>query len=605
MYRYSVQLLFLLLLLIAGGSVLAQIPVRYEVSLDGIRQHEARISVTFAAVPPQPLEVIMPSSSPGRYAVHHFAKNVFEEQAFDQDGRALTVRKTDVDRWEVSGHNGYVKFEYTLFANHGDGTYSGIDNRKLHLNMPATFVFAPVAEKRPVELHFDLSNHPNWSVATQLEPIDRETFRAPDYYYFFDSPTMVGDIDFRRWNSDSNGKTYTIEIAAMHEGTDQELDAYAEQVKKVVEGQKAVYGGLPDFDFGRYTFLVSYNPWIYGDGMEHRNSTVCSSSGNLAENADRLIGTISHEFFHAWNVERIRPKSLEPFNFTKANMSGELWFAEGFTSYYDDLILKRTGIYDEDRYRNGLVGMLNYVINSPGRQLYGPIEMSQRAPFVDAATSIDEHNTANIFVSYYSYGAVLGLALDLSLREQFEGITLDDLMRYLWEHYGKTEVPYQVPDLQAALAEVCGDAAFAETFFKAYIYGNELPDLQPLFAQMGWELSLQHPDTSDLYRLNLEFSGQGMKVSERITKAHSLYEAGVQAGSILLEVAGKKASSQEEWQQLVTGLRIGQSYEVHYLQNGLKEKGQFSVLADPRLQLKANEDAPQVALTKRQRWLGE
>ncbi|MCB0630605.1 MAG: PDZ domain-containing protein [Saprospiraceae bacterium] len=603
MHRSFTLLLFSNFLLF-GLHAVSQIPVRYEVNLDHIRQHEAQITVTFAALPPEPLEVIMPSSSPGRYAVHQFAKNVFAEKAFDEEGKPLTVQKTDIDRWEVSGHHGYVQFQYTLFANHGDGTYSGIDNRKLHLNMPATFVFAPVAEKRPIELHFDLSDHPDWSVASQLEPLDRETYRAPDYYYFYDSPTMVGAIDFRRWTSDSNGKTYTFEIAAMHEGTEEELDHYTEWVKKVVEGHKTVFGGLPDFDFGRYTFLVSYNPWIYGDGMEHRNSTVCSSGGSLARAADRLIGTISHEFFHAWNVERIRPKSLEPFDFTKANMSGELWFAEGFTSYYDDLNLKRIGIYDEDRYRNGLTGMLNYVINSPGRQFYGPVDMSRRAPFVDAATAIDEHNTANIFVSYYSYGAVLGLTLDLSLREHFDDITLDDVMKYLWEHYGKTEVPYQVPDLEAALAEVCGDADFARSFFSNYIYGHELPDLKPLFAQMGWDFSLQHPDTSDLYRFNMRFTEEGMEVGGSVTKANSLYEAGVQANDILLTVDGKKADSTEAWQELVMGLKIGRSYEVTYLQNGLEEKGRFTLLADPSLRLTAVEAATKAQQAKRQKWLG-
>ena len=104
-----------------------------------------------------------------------------------------------------------------------------------------------------------------------------------------------------------------------------------EWVKQIVNEQASIYGEFPEFDFNRYTFLLSYNPWIFGDGMEHRNSTVCSSKRNLADNAHRLIGTISHEFFHAWNVERIRPKTLEPFNFDKANMSDALWFAEGFT----------------------------------------------------------------------------------------------------------------------------------------------------------------------------------------------------------------------------------------------------------------------------------
>lgn len=598
-YRLS---LFGFLLLLAV-SLQAQLAVRYQVALDNIRQHEALITVEFPALPPQPLEIIMPSASPGRYAVHHFAKNVYATRAFGADGKELPLQKTDVDRWEVSGHDGYVKFQYTLFANHGDGTYSGIDNRKLHLNMPSAFVYAPVAEKRPVELHFDLSDHPDWSVATQLKPMSESAFWAPDYYYFFDSPTMVGDIDFRRWTSDSNGKTYTIEIAAMHEGTDEELNKYTEWVRQVVEAQKAVYGGLPDFDFERYTFLVSYNPWVYGDGMEHRNSTVCSSQGNLANNAMGLIGTISHEFFHAWNVERIRPKSLEPFDFTKANMSGELWFAEGFTSYYDDLILRRAGIYDEDQYRRGLIGLLNYVINRPGRQFYGPIEMSRRAPFVDAATSIDEHNTDNIFTSYYSYGAVLGLALDLTLRHRFENVSLDHLMQYMWEHYGKPEVPYQVPDLQHALAEVCGDAEFAGTFFSNYIYGSDLPDFKPLFAQMGWQLKLANPDQADLARLRLEFSEEGAKIRGGIVKGHSLYTAGVQSGDYLLELNATPLTDQESWEQLLAELKIGKSYTVKYLQNGLEETGEFELVQDPVLTLEVDEKVKKTADTKRKSWL--
>ncbi len=143
--------------------------------------------------------------------------------------------------------------------------------------------------------------------------------------------------------------------------------------------------------------------------MEHRNSTIVTSTRSLADGADRNIGTVSHEFFHCWNVERIRPQSLEPFNFEDANMSGELWFAEGFTSYYDDLTLTRAGLIAQEDYIKGLTGTFNYVWNSPGRQFFNPIEMSYQAPFVDAARSVDDINRDNTFISYYSYGSMLGL----------------------------------------------------------------------------------------------------------------------------------------------------------------------------------------------------
>lgn len=485
------SVLFFFLLCFVNSSF-GQANIEYTVNIENCHHHELRISAIFPALPNGVLTVNMPKASPGRYAVHNFAKNVYAIEAFDGDGKPLEVYRTSPEQWQIAGHNGTVRFEYTLYANHADGTYSGVDNRKLHLNMPATFVYAAQLEDRPVLLHFDLKET-DWKIATQLESIDANTFRAPNYYYFYDSPTIVGDIKFREWKSKSNKKEYTIQVAMIHEGTAEELDKYVEWVKRIVEEQKSIYGALPDFDFGRYTFLLSYNPWVNGDGMEHRNSTICTSTGNLKQHADQLIGTVSHEFFHAWNVERIRPKSLEPFDFSHANLSGELWFAEGFTSYYDELVLRRTNIISAKEYAEGLSGTLSYVLNYPGRNFHSPIQMSHQAPFTDAATSIDDYNNTNIFISYYSYGAVIGLCLDLSMRRNFKGKSLDDLMQYLWEKFGKTEIPYQIADLEAGLAAVTDDKDFASNFFSKYIHDSALPDVKELLSEFGLSLDYRSP----------------------------------------------------------------------------------------------------------------
>src|SRR5690606_27385298 len=170
--------------------------------------------------------------------------------------------------------------------------------------------------------------------------------------------------------------------------TDEQLDTYFEKVKKVVLEQMQVFGELPTFDYGEYTFLACYMPNATGDGMEHRNSTMIPSTRSLAMGGiETNIGTVAHEFFHCWNVERIRPKSLQPFDYSRANMSGDLWFAEGFTSYYDDLSMARAGIISKEKYIQGLIGTFNYVWTSPARQFFNPIEMSYQAPFVDAAKS--------------------------------------------------------------------------------------------------------------------------------------------------------------------------------------------------------------------------
>lgn len=581
-------------------------PIRYEVNFDNVQHHELRVTIHFTDLGRDPLVLRMPQSSPGRYAVHNFAKNVYETTATDGQGTRLPLIKTGIAEWQVSDHPGEVVFTYTLYGNHGDGTYTGIDNRKAHLNMPASFIYGAELEQRPIEITFDLNDLPDWEVATQLVATDNHTFTAPNYYYFYDSPTMVGPMRWRRWKVEDNGEEYTIEIAAMVEDSDQDLDAYTEWVKKIVREEAEVFGSLPDFDYGRYTFLVSYNPWIFGDGMEHRNSTVCSSSGNLANNAKSLIGTISHEFFHAWNVERIRPRSLEPFDFDQANMSDALWFAEGFTSYYDDLTLKRAGITDLPQYLSSISGGLNYVLNSPARQLNGPIGMSQHAPFVDAGTANDETNYPNTFISYYSYGAVLGLALDLSLRTHFSGKSLDDLMEYMWENYGLPETPYTVNDIERALAAITDDTKFAEDFFREYIYGHDMPDLAPMFREFGIVMQPMAPGKAGFPGLSWQESENGLFVAGPMVRSNPLYESGLERGDLVLEIDGKTIRTEADFDR---DWPLNSTHTIRYRQNGIEYTDEFTTRSDPTLELVLMEDrgsSPNEGqLRNREAWLGK
>ncbi len=258
----------------------------------------------------------------------------------------------------VSGQSGTITIQYILFATRGGGTYSQVDETHAHLNIPATFMFAPALSDRKIEVTFDVREDLDWKIATQLPLVSGTTYSAPNLYYFMDSPTEISNYMLRSFEID--GKT--INLALHHNGTEEEADTYFEKVKKVVLAEKEVYGELPHYDYGNYTFLACYIPNASGDGMEHRNSTIVTSTRSLADGGmDGNIGTISHEYFHSWNVERIRSKSLEPFDFEAANMSGELWFAEGFTSFYTVLILCRAGLISPEEYVDGLAGTFNYV----------------------------------------------------------------------------------------------------------------------------------------------------------------------------------------------------------------------------------------------------
>lgn len=576
------HLIFSLLLLWAL-QLSAQTPVEYAIAFPNAVHHEAEIQVTYRDVPAGPLEIRMSRSSPGRYAVHEFAKNCYGFRASDGEGHPLEIDHTNPYQWNVLGHQGTVVFSYTLFGNRGDGTYSQVDETHAHLNMPATFAFARGMDDRPIRIRFDLREDLHWKVATQLKPETATTFTAPNLQYFMDSPTEISDFQMRTFTETSNGKTYQFRLVLHAPNESEVIDAFKAAAMKIVAQEKAVYQELPGYDYGTYTFICCYMPQGSGDGMEHRNSTFISGNFVLdSSGLQRAYGTVAHEFFHCWNVERIRPRSLEPFDFEQANMSGELWFAEGFTSYYTDLTLCRAGIISTSDYVSGISGGLNAVINSPARHYRTPVEMSQFAPFSDAATSIDPVNFGNTFISYYTYGKVLGLALDLSLRNQGQNRSLDGFMALMWDHYGKPEIPYSVADIESTLAEYAGEA-FAQTFFDHYIYHSEMPDYQALLNSVGISLSLAHPGQAFL-GASMEQNDQEVTISRYPLFGTPAYIANLEAGDKIRTIDDQTVTSVNEAQSIIRNHQSGDTIQMQIERFGKMMRIPVLLMENPQLQ---------------------
>ncbi|MDQ8028062.1 MAG: PDZ domain-containing protein [Brevundimonas sp.] len=590
--------------------VLAQTapPVRYDLSFDNAAHHEARITVTYRDVGREPVRFQMSRSSPGRYAIHEFAKNVYSLTAVDGAGRPLTVQRTDPYGWTVPGHDGTVSVTYTLFGDRADGTYAQIDATHAHLNMPASLLWATGFDDRPVELTFR-SPDPSWRIATQLAPTaDPAVFTAPNLQYLMDSPTELSDHKVREWTVDDAGVARTIRIALHDPGTDEHADIFAERGRKVVDQLVAVFGDVPDFDYGTYTFIADYLPHVSGDGMEHRNSTILSGSRSLAEANYSQIGTFSHEFFHAWNVERIRPAELEPFDYTRANPTPSLWFAEGFTNYYGPLAIRRAGVSDVDAFLANVGGQFNAVLNSPARAYGSPQEMSLRAPFVDAAASIDPNNP-NIFVSYYTWGAALALSLDLTLRDRFPGVTLDDYMRWMWRHHGVNEVPYTPDDLRTGLAAVTGDQAFADAFFADSIGRSELPDLAPLLARAGIVIQPRNAAAAWPGPARLQVTDATVRLAAATVPNTPLYVAGLENGDEIVALNDKAIDSQTDWDDALKALKPGDTVGIRFIQRGLERTAQLTLGTDPnmtlvRLETTGGQPTPE-QLAFRTAWVGE
>ncbi len=569
----------------------------YTISFKNAVHHEGQITATFPEIKTKTVVVRMSRTSPGRYALHEFAKNVFDFKATNSKGEHLTTTRPDPYSWEITDHDGTVHVSYTLFADRADGTYSQIDESHAHLNIPATFMFMEGKEHRPIEVQFNVREDLNWKVATQLKKNSGNVYTAPDLQYFMDSPTEISDFQMREFDVDGQN----IRFALHGPDTADDLDTYWEKVKAVVLQESAVFGELPTFDYGEYTFIACYAPHVSGDGMEHRNSTILTDRETLADGGmEGNIGTVSHEFFHSWNVERIRPADLEPFDFTAANMSGSLWFAEGFTSYYTNLILVRAGIITEEDYVKKWNGTFNYVWNSPARAYFNPIEMSYQAPFVDAATSVDPVNRNNTFISYYSYGSVLGLALDLSLKEK--ELHLDDYFKMVWQRFGKEEVAYSIKDLEGVLRDYAGDA-FAKTFFENYIYTSGMPDYKNLFDLVG--LTVTTDDNKPYLGLTINASDKGLTITRPTTKGTPAYIAGLSQGDLITSINGQLITKAEDFEAFMEKLNVGETLALTFERLGSDKTTALTVTSDPTYTIEMKENVSAKVKKARADWLGK
>ena len=599
---------FLLLSFLIGVlSVSAQNVIQYSISFHNAVHHEAEVTIAVPNIPAVPLTFQMSRSSPGRYATHEFGKNVYNVKVFDSKGSILPLTQVEGDVYRVDKHDGTVKITYTIFGNHVDGTYLAIDETHAHINMPATFMWFPAMTQRPISIRFnDLEKH-NWKVATQLIPTNAmNIFTAPNLQYFMDSPVELSDFKLAEWQDvNSDGKSQTIRLSS-HGTFDNQgvIDNYGKMVAKVVAEQKAVFGELPVFDHGIYTFLQDVNPDNNGDGMEHRNSTVITSSGlKIAGNEEAMLSTFSHEFFHAWNVERIRPKTLEPFDFSHANMSNELWFAEGFTQYYGNLVLKRSGFRTDEQYESILAGILNGVLNSPGAGTFSATHMSRYAVFADAGVAVDETNYTSTFTSYYTYGAFVALGLDLRLRSEFN-LTLDDYMQAVWKTHGKTEIPYTVLDLQNVLAKLT-NPGFAQDFFKKYVEGVEKNDYATLLANAGMELRKASPGKASMgpVRLALVSSTGKNRVSNSTVKGSAAYEAGIDVGDYIIKIGDNNLTGNVNLDQIISQFKPGQSVPVTFEHKGTVKTSTLRFQEDNTLAVVPIQNATSKQIQFRNNWL--
>jgi len=549
----------LVLLIVVATPAWAQspTPVSYRVTFPAPEHHWLQVEATFSALGSTPLRARMSRSSPGRYAVHEFAKNIFKLDAYDSEGRRLLVTRPDVDEWRVDRHDGTVRIVYQIFGDFPDGTYMGVDTTHAHLNMPATFLWAIGLESRPIQITFAPPAGAGWMAGTQLYPTaDALAFTAPNLQYFMDSPVELARLTMSTFEvAEAGGRAARFRIVAHGGGTQADVDGLASLVARLVREERAVFGAFPDYEPGFYTFILDLVDWASADAMEHRNSTYISLPGvrlDTSAGREEVLDAIAHEFFHNWNVERIRPAGLEPFDFTRENITCCLWLAEGFTQYYGPLLLRRAGLTGQIP-----IGIVADVVNGSGRLVRSAVEMSEHGPFADAGVANDVDDRSRTFISYYTYGAAVALALDLSLRDLTGGrLSLDDYMARLWRDFGQGAATpglvartYSLADLRTTLSTLTGNQAFANSFFDRFIEGREVPDYAHLVGLAGYAFRRVAPDRAWTGPVTVREEAGGLRIGRGLASREGLvpfgtpaYEAGIDTGDLITSIDGQPAS---------------------------------------------------------------
>jgi predicted metalloprotease with PDZ domain len=517
------------------------------------------------------LDFQMPRWSPGRYSVFDFAKNVQEFKATScapgarcDAGQRLPVTRVDDSTWRVETRGQHrLDISYKVFGDDLSGTFSQLNERHANLNGGSVFMYIVGHKQDPVTLKINAPG--GWRVINAATVrADQREWQFPNYDILIDTPTEIGPD----WTMDEfkvDGKTYRVVV---HSQGDEggKRQALVRDIERLVRAETMMWGA-PEFD--SYTFLLHFAAdGRSGDGMEHLTSTQIIEPGVLAETVtyNDMVDTVSHEFFHVWNVKRLRPAELGPWDFTHPLSTRSLWVAEGVTNYYGHLMQRRAGIWTDAELLSTLGQIVTSVENAPGSRLMSAEESSISAPFLDGARHTQRTNLYNTSVSYYYKGEVLALTLDLLIRKETQGrASLDDVMRRLYDEcYLKSPQAtyylrgrgYTPEDVERVVSEVAGSDF--HQFFERYVRGTEVPPYDEALSAVGLRLVRQR--SPQAYTAGITFDNENPTSLKIINVRNNspAENAGLDQGDTLVSIGGTEVS-RGDWQTTLNRYKEGAS----------------------------------------------
>ncbi len=568
-------------------------PILYRLTPFDPSGHRLRVHMTLARPNPDGQSFSLPAWIPGSYLIRDFSRHILSLKAFN-DEQDIKVEKLDSHTWRCAPCTGPLHLEYTVYA--WDLSVRGAHFDDSHAFFNGTSVFLQAHGHENTACLLELQPPPgikNWTAHTSMPHAPEHAmptdgfgwYTAPDYDAFIDHPFEIGTPTSIAFTV--HGAEHEMVFTGVIPNLD--LERIARDTRKICAAQMALFEpestqAAPFLDSAsRYVFMTMVTEDGYG-GLEHRASTALMTSRRslptlgqteTTPEYQEFLGLVSHEYFHTWHVKRIKPAVFAPYDLARENHTRLLWVFEGFTAYYDDLMLLRAGLISEETYLKTLARTISNVHTGAGRLKQSVAESS-----FDAWTRFykQDENAANAIVSYYTKGSLVALSLDLLIRQQTQGKrSLDDVMRLLWQRFGKDFYrghPQGVPE--AAMPELIEQATGVDTsdFLERYAYGCEDLPLAELLATQGITLSWKAGQTAPTLDARLR-TQHGQTTLASVAEGGAAHKAGLSAGDNLVALDGLRITTEDSLKRLLSAYQPGDALTVHAFRRD--ELRQFTV----------------------------
>jgi predicted metalloprotease with PDZ domain len=533
--------------------MLSQNPtLEYKLGMSKPSTHLLEVELSVKGLPSggSAIDFLMPVWRTGRYVIFDFAGGVQEFSARDGAGSLLKWSKTEKSTWRVEKNRATaVTIRYKVYANEFDMRTRGLNDEHAFVDGCAVFMY--IDRYRHLPLTVAVTPYQDWHVTTGLEAVSGEQFRfsAPDFDYLVDCPLEIGhqkDFEFQ-----VEGKKHVLSIFGQG---NYNADTLIRDISKIVKANKEFWGDLP---YDRYVFMLHLSS--RGGGTEHINSTIMQTSPYRFKNPGSyrgFLGLVSHEYLHTWNVKRLRPKGILPYDYMRENYLNELWVAEGTTSYYGELLLARAGFIPVSAMLDGLASGVQSDRQRPGNKVQSVTESS-----FDAWIKLWKNNqqSYNSETDYYGKGSDVSLLLDLEIRQRSKNnYSLDDVMRTLYRRFPLSGKGYTVDDVRTIAEDLAGGSL--QSLFDNYVFGTTAIDWESTLRYAG--LELQAKDSERKTWLGLQSSDQnGRARASGVIAGSPAYDAGLDLGDEILAINGRRVRS-SDLQERIAEFKPGEKVKI-------------------------------------------